>query len=240
MTDQKRKFNPGNKKEVALLIDPDKHTQQSLKNLLNTAVQAGIDYLFVGGSLLAKPIDPVIELCKHETDLPVILFPGNSQQISLEADAILFLSLVSGRNPEYLIGQHVQAAPFLKQTKLEVISTAYMLIDGGNVTSVEYVSNTKPIPSDKIDIAVATALASMYMGMRCIYLEAGSGALKTVPGEMIQAVKTTTDLPLIVGGGIRDAKTAKIVFDAGADVVVLGSVAENHPDVLPEICSMKI
>ncbi len=234
-----QKYFPKDKKQIALLIDPDKQTAASLSSLLTKALKAGIDSIFVGGSLLTEPIEPTVELCKQQTDLPVLLFPGASHQLTPKADAILFLSLVSGRNPEFLIGQQVQAAPFLQKSNLDILPTAYILVDGGKVTSVEYISNTRPIPADKTDIAAATALAAKYMGMQCVYLEAGSGAKYHVPLEMISTVKRNTNMPLIVGGGIRTLDAAKAIFEAGADTIVLGSVAEQNPDTFVQICSLK-
>lgn len=226
------------KKQIALLIDPDKHTEDSLSKLLEIAKQAQVDLIFVGGSLLSKPIAPVITACKEKTQLPTIIFPGNALQVSPEADALLFLTLVSGRNPEFLIGQQIQAAPVIQKYNLTTIPTAYILIDGGNVTSVEYISNTKPIPRSKTDIATATALAAKYMGMQAVYLEAGSGAQNPVPQEITKAVKQTSQLITIVGGGIRNEEAARKAFDAGADIVVIGSVAEENPKALFEICSL--
>lgn len=226
------------KKQIALLIDPDKHTEDSLSKLLDVAKQAQVNLIFVGGSLLSKPIAPVIAACKAKVQLPVIIFPGNALQVSPDADALLFLTLVSGRNPEFLIGQQVQAAPIIQKYNLATIPTAYILIEGGNVTSVEYISNTKPIPRRKTDIAAATALAAKYMGMQVVYLEAGSGARNSVPQEIIKAVKQTSQLITIVGGGIRNKESARNAFDAGADIVVIGSVAEENSAALLEICSL--
>lgn len=223
------------KKQLAVLVDPDKHNYSSLEDLIDQVNIHDIDYLFVGGSLVSTGIKEFIEEIKSRTKVPVIIFPGSVMQISPNADAILFLSLISGRNPEYLIGHHVQAALPLLNQEMEVISTAYILIDGGNVTSVEYMSNTQPIPSDKTDIVVSTAVAGEFLGHKLIYLEAGSGANEPVPGHLIQAVKRHINVPLVVGGGIRDSETLKMAFEAGADIVVIGTAIESSPEILGQI-----
>ncbi|MEN9443181.1 MAG: hypothetical protein RIS47_71 [Bacteroidota bacterium] len=226
-------------KSLALLIDPDKHTTSSLNTLLQEIKDWPIDLIFVGGSILAKPISPVIAQIKSITTKKVVLFPGNTLQIDNQADAILFLSLLSGRNPEFLIGQHVHAAPILYHSEIDIIPTAYILIDGGAVSSVEYISNTKPIPANKPDIAVATALAGKYLGMKTIYLEAGSGAQQSVSPHTVAAVKQHTQLPLIVGGGIRTLQQAEQIYAAGADCIVVGTAAEKSLLQLHEICTAK-
>lgn len=231
-------FSP-TRKQIALLIDPDKQTPQSLNRLLHLANELAIDYLFVGGSLLTEPNDLTVRTCKAISNLPVVLFPGSVHQLHPMADAVLFLSLVSGRNAEFLIGQHVVAAPQLHRSGIQVLATGYLLIDGGGFSSVQYMSNTLPIPAAKTDIAVATALAAKYLGLQYLYLEAGSGALQHVPPEMVQAVKEHTQLPLIVGGGIRSAHTAHLLYQAGADVLVVGTTAEQDPDRLHSLCSVR-
>lgn len=226
-------LKPG--KHILILVDPDKFDkQEAAKNF--EKLNSLIDVVLVGGSLLSETrTDTVIEELREMTSLPVILFPGNAMQVTEKADAILFLQLISGRNPEFLIGQHVHAAPLIARTSLEVIPTSYMLIDGGKRTSVEYISQSMPIPSDKTDIAVATALAGKFIGHKLIYLEAGSGALNAVPAVMVSEVSSKTNLPVIVGGGIRDEKTALELLSAGANAVVIGSLFENNPEAVVRI-----
>ena len=193
----------------------------------------------MGGSLLFNPIEITITALKLGTSLPVFLFPGNAFQLSDRADGILFLSLISGRNPEFLIGSHVLAAPHLHRAGIEVIPTAYMLIENGTSTSVEYMSNTRPIPGDKVDIAVATAMAGEMLGLKSIYLEAGSGAAHPVASKMIKAIRKNISLPLMVGGGIRTPETALEVFEAGADLIVAGNAIEKNPKLIKEFCEAR-
>lgn len=214
-------------KKFALLLDPDEYTAQSLIATLYHANELGVDLIFVGGSLVNERIDSTIELIKKNTDLPIILFPGSLMQLSANADATLLLSLISGRNPEYLIGNHVLAAPYLKKVNMEVIPTGYILVEGGNTTSVEYISNTKPIPATKSGLITATAIAGEMMGNKLIYLEAGSGAKKHVPIEVIQEVSRSISVPLIVGGGLRRASDISQVLHAGADIVVVGNAIQK-------------
>jgi len=222
-------------KRIILLIDPDKFDEEKTQRFFSHHGNL-MDMIFVGGSLLsANRTASVIAVLKKGTQIPVVLFPGNSIQILDNADAILFLSLISGRNAEYLIGQHVQAAPLIYNSGIEVIPTSYMLIDGGRRTSVEYISQSMPVPADKTDIAVATALAGKYLGHKLIYLEAGSGALNAVPADIVKAVSIKTSLPVIVGGGIRDEKTAMDLFGAGANSIVIGSLFETNPDAVLRI-----
>ncbi|MEI6889723.1 MAG: geranylgeranylglyceryl/heptaprenylglyceryl phosphate synthase [Bacteroidales bacterium] len=229
----------GGKKNFAVLVDPDKSTPASLKRLAGLATQAGVDYFFFGGSLLMQG-DGVaqIQLLRDNSDIPVILFPGSSLQIFPNAHGILLLSLISGRNPDLLIGKHVESAALLKASKLEIIPTAYMLIDSGRPTSVSYISNTLPIPSDKPDIAVCTALAGEMLGLKVIYMDAGSGALNPVPDEIIQQVKQQTSVPLIVGGGISTVEKASAALKAGADVIVIGNAIEKNPGLMTDIGSL--
>ncbi|UCG28616.1 MAG: geranylgeranylglyceryl/heptaprenylglyceryl phosphate synthase [Bacteroidales bacterium] len=229
----------GSCKQVALLIDPDKYDDHSLLRILHYANRTHTDFILVGGSLISDPVTPIIDRIKTNTTIPVVLFPGSLLQISDNADAILFLSLVSGRNPDYLIGNHIIAAPLLKKSNLEVISTAYLLIENGISTSVEYMSSTNPIPAEKVDIAVATALAAEMLGFKLIYLEAGSGAQCHVPEAMIREVRKNVGIPVIVGGGIREKEDARKIFRAGADIIVIGNAIEKDPLKLEEIASLR-
>lgn len=222
--------------QLAVLIDPDKQDINSLQKLVELATNSRVNFFFVGGSLLLENrFEETVVFLKNNTQIPVVIFPGNNYQVSAKADAILLLSLISGRNPEYLIGQHVVAAPAIKQAGIEVLPTGYMLIDGGRISTTSYITQTVPIPNDKPDIAVATALAGEQLGMKLIYLEAGSGAENTVSASIIKAVKKNVSLPIIVGGGIRSAAQAEEVCQAGADVIVIGNVLEKDPELLMEI-----
>lgn len=219
-------------KLFALLLDPDKCDSQHLNKLLSIASESGVSMLMVGGSLVNANVDQFISEIKKCTNLPVVLFPGNALQFSAKADAILFLSLISGRNPDFLIGNHVIVSGAIKRSGVEVIPTGYILIDGGVQTSVQYMSSTMPIPSTKTDIAVATALAGEQLGLKLIYLEAGSGAKQPVPVEIIKAVKNEISVPLIVGGGLRTPEQVNAAWNAGADMVVVGNALENDADKL--------
>lgn len=223
-------------KMFAMLIDPDKQPKENqLKELLEMAEKAGVDFIFAGGSLISRPIDESISLLKQYSDLPVVLFPGSLWQISEKADALLFLSLISGRNPDFLIGNQVVAAPILRKTNLEIISTGYVLVDCGSRTSVEYMSNTNPIPYTKNDIAVATALAGEMLGFKAIYMDGGSGAEKPISTEMISAVRKSTKIPLIIGGGICNSEQAQNALNAGADIIVIGNAIEKNPNLLRDL-----
>ncbi|HVN48285.1 MAG TPA: geranylgeranylglyceryl/heptaprenylglyceryl phosphate synthase [Bacteroidota bacterium] len=212
-----------------VLIDPDKIKPQQLPAFVQSATAAGVDAFLIGGSLLfSNEFDATIQLIKMNTTIPVIIFPGNVSQVSQYADAMLFLLLISGRNPENLIGNHVIAAPIIKRMGLETISTGYMLIDGGKTTSVEFMSNTRPIPNNKADIAVAHALAAEMIGIKILYLEAGSGAERSVPEVMIQKISKYCTLPFIVGGGIRTPEEAHQKVEAGASFVVTGTIIEEN------------
>jgi len=215
-----------------ILIDPDKLALDKVPGRIEAGIRAGADAFLVGGSLLhtANFDSYVQELKNNSQGKPVIIFPGDVNQISGNADAILFLSLLSGRNPQHLIGSQVQAAPIIRRLKLETISTAYLLVESGRVTSAEFISGTRPLPRHKIDIAIAHALAAQYLGFEYIYLEAGSGAELPVPLEMIQAVSRVVDIPLIVGGGIRSADEAAERISAGASFIVTGNVLEQQTD----------
>lgn len=215
-----------------VLFDPDKKSIEELVDLAKQCEQAEVDGLLVGGSLLfSNHFDILIQSLKEAVQIPVILFPGSSQQLSKHADALLFMTLLSGRNPQYLIEEQVRAAPIVQALNIETISMAYMLIESGVTTAAEFMSNTRPIPAHKPEITVAHALAAQYMGMKMIYLEAGSGAKESVPDKMIGAVTQHVDLPVIVGGGIKTPEDARKKVAAGASFVVTGNVlekAENH------------
>lgn len=223
-------------KLFALLVDPDRHTDASLADTATLAMQAKVDFLFVGSSLLLdNGTEHCVEVLRSHCSIPLLLFPGNSMQVTPKADALLFLSLISGRNPDLLIGQQVIAAPFIKRSGLQAISTGYLLIDSGKPTAASYMSQTAPIPHDKDDIAAATAIAGELLGMQLIYLDAGSGARYTVSPTMISKVKRAVDLPLIVGGGIRSAEKVSELCAAGADVIVVGNSLEDDPGLLFEL-----
>jgi putative glycerol-1-phosphate prenyltransferase len=224
-------------KLLAVLVDPDKHTADSLRQLTEVIRATPVDFVFVGGSLVAGRPDQVVDILKESLKKPVVLFPGSLLQISPNADAVLLLSLISGRNPEFLIGNHVVAAPFLKNSRLEVIPTGYILIENGFTSSVEYMSNTKPLPARKPDIAVATAMAGEMLGMKLIYLEGGSGANHPIQPELIEQVKKNITIPLIVGGGIRTSEDLQMVAEAGADLIVIGNALENNTDRIYTILS---
>lgn len=224
------------KKNFAVLIDPDKLALQEVGPLVALAEKAGVDYFFIGGSLVVNnELDAMISLIKEQSTIPVILFPGSSRQLSYKADGLLLLSLISGRNSELLIGKHVEIAPYLKISPLEVIATGYILIDGGVPTSVSYMSNTFPIPADKDSIAVCTAMAGELLGLKLLYMDAGSGAQNPISTTMIEAVSMATDIPLIIGGGIRTAEQARANVRAGADVIVVGNALEQQPQLMMAI-----
>jgi phosphoglycerol geranylgeranyltransferase len=223
-------------KKFAVLIDPDKTKSKNLISLIDVAVKAPVDMFFVGGSLLTNDtLDLTIRTIKDHCNIPVVLFPGNTMQINKRADALMLLSLISGRNPEMLIGKHVIAAPYLKSSKLEIIPTGYMLIESGKPTAALYMSNSTPIPSDKEDIAVCTAIAGEMLGLKLIYMDAGSGAILTVNEKMIAKVKKNISIPLIVGGGIRTPEKAHDICCAGADIVVVGNAIEENLNLVENI-----
>ena len=221
-------------KSFAVLIDPDKVDDLGeVAKLVNLCVENKVDYVFIGGSLIVNDnFNHVISTIKSNSSIPVIIFPGNHIQIDPTADAILFLSLISGRNPDMLIGQHVFAAPVIKRSKLEVIPTGYMLINSGNQTSASYMSNTTPIPGNKPTIASSTAMAGEMLGMKMIYLDAGSGSLEPVSQKIISNVKRCIDVPLIVGGGINSLGKANNALEAGADLIVIGNAIEKDQNLL--------
>ena len=229
------RFQDKTRKKLAVLIDPDKPTDAQIISIIDKAKAADVDFFFVGGSLLVTDsLDHCIKLIKEHCDIPVLIFPGNSLQISKYCDGFLLLSLISGRNPEMLIGRHVIAAPYLKLYGNEIIPTGYMLIDSGKATSVTYMSDTTPIPHDKDDIAMCTAIAGEMLGLKLIYLEAGSGALMPVSTSMISKVSQMIKIPLIVGGGIKTPEMAADAVKAGADVIVIGTAFEKEPELLKQ------
>lgn len=226
------------RKSLAVLIDPD-HLEH-LSEVLSGCEDAGVDFIFLGGSLLSKgEVDDAIYRIKEVTKIPVLLFPADELQIHPAADAILLLSLISGRNAELLIGKHVVAAPYLKRSKLEILSTGYMLVDGGKLTTASYISASLPLPADKPEIAACTAMAGEMLGLKLLYLDAGSGALNPVSAAIIKSVKKHTNAPLIVGGGIRNAQAASIAWKAGADIVVVGNAIEQNSELLHELKQTK-
>jgi len=215
-------------------MDPDKYEPDDIKKLKEIKPEHLPDFILVGGSLTSVHPDELIINIKKNLDIPVVLFPGSLLQITSQADIILFLSLISGRNPDLLIGNHVIAAPHLKQMDIEIISTGYILINCGTKTSVEYMSQTNAIPSSKTDIVVATAMAGEMLGLKLIYLEGGSGASHPVPPAIIKAVRDAVSVPIIIGGGLRNPEDIKKAYDAGADMVVLGNGYEEDPCLLEE------
>ncbi|MBO8131480.1 MAG: geranylgeranylglyceryl/heptaprenylglyceryl phosphate synthase [Candidatus Marinimicrobia bacterium] len=215
-----------------ILVDPDTRKDSDLEKFVKLINESDVDAVLVGGSLLFdSDFQECARIVKSASNIPVIIFPGSVKQISGYADAILFISLISGRNPYYLFGEHVIAAPVIKRLGIEAISTGYMLIESGRMTTAEYMSNTKPLPSDKPEIAAAHALAAQYMGMKMIYLEAGSGAENSVPNEMVEIVSRYVEIPVIVGGGIRDPETAKEKVESGASFVVTGNVLNDNSNL---------
>ena len=234
--DHFKEAKASSEKKLAVLIDPDKVRLGKLDQLIDLSIRAKVDVFFIGGSLVVNnQLDACLTSIKERCDIPLVLFPGDSYQLSYKADGILFLSLISGRNAELLIGKHVISAPYLKMSPLEVISTGYMLIDGGVPTTVSYISNTSPIPSDKEDIAVCTAVAGELLGLKAIYMDSGSGARIPVSEEMINSVSSAISIPLIVGGGIRTPELARKNVEAGADVIVVGNAFEDDPSLVMSI-----
>ena len=227
------------KKKLAVLIDPDGIDPENLFSIAEQLQLPGIGYVFIGGSFIQKDrLEKCLKYLKEKTVLPLILFPGHYFQINSLADGILFLSLISGRNPEFLIGQQVIAAPYIRASGLESIATAYLLIDGGKPNTATYMSNTIPVPADKPGIAANTAMAGEMLGLKLCYLDAGSGAKNPVSGEMIKQVRSLISVPLIVGGGVRSAEQVSLHFNAGADIVVVGNVLEENPSLLKEMASV--
>ena len=224
------------KKSFAVLIDPDKVNETDMEQYIMLGVEASVDYFLVGGSLVVSSyLDECVQAIKKNCDIPVILFPGSPSQVSPFADALLYLSLISGRNPELLIGQHVVSAPLVKKSGLEIMSTGYMVVDGGAPTTVSYISNAAPLPADKNEIAMCTAMAGEMLGMKLIYMDAGSGARQAITETMISKVASCISVPLIVGGGITTAEKAYLNCKAGADVIVVGNAIEKDASLIKEI-----
>ncbi len=225
-----------NSKGFALLIDPDKQNSAQLLSIIEKAKKANVDYFFVGGSLLTNDsLDICLSTLKKESSIPVILFPGNAMQVNNKADGILFLSLISGRNADMLIGKQVITAPILKLSPLEILPTGYILIESGKPTTVSYMSNTTPIPYDKNTVAACTALAGEMLGLKIIFMDGGSGAQNPISEEMIKEVRDSIDIPLIVGGGISSGEKAIANCNAGADIIVVGNAIEKDEDLIIEI-----
>ena len=226
------------KKSFAVLIDPDKVDHEKLELLIRLSLKAKVDYFLVGGSLvISSYLDECIQFIKRNCSIPVLLFPGSSSQVSKYADALLYLSLISGRNPELLIGQHVVSAPAIKKSGLEIMSTGYMVIDGGAPTTVSYISNATPLPADKNEIAMCTAMAGEMLGMKLIYMDAGSGAKVPITESMIELVSQNIEVPLIIGGGIKEPEKAYLNCKAGADVIVVGNAIEKDASLIAEMAA---
>lgn len=233
-----RQRKQNGKKSFAVLIDPDKVNDERMEQLINLAVNAKVDYFLVGGSLvISNYLDECVQFIKSNCSIPVLLFPGSSTQVSKYADGLLYLSLISGRNPELLIGQHVVSAPAIKQSGLEIISTGYMVIDGGAPTTVSYISNATPLPADKNEIAMCTAMAGEMLGMKLIYMDAGSGAKTPITESMIELVSKAIEIPLIIGGGITDPEKAYLNCKAGADIIVVGNAIEKDESLIMEMAT---
>jgi len=226
------------KKSFAVLVDPDKVNDSNLEQLVELAVAARVDYFLVGGSLvISNYLDECVQLIKRSCNIPVILFPGSPNQVSKYADALLYLSLISGRNADMLIGQHVISAPLVKQSGLEILSTGYMVVDGGAPTTVSYISNATPLPADKNEIAMCTAMAGEMLGMKLIYMDAGSGAKRAISEDMIAKVASVIEVPLIIGGGIIEPEKAYLNCKAGADMIVVGNAIEKDPNLIKEMAA---
>lgn len=231
-----RSLKAAGRPAFAVLVDPDKIAPSDMPALARLCNDAGVDYLLMGGSLvMIHQMDASIQRFKAESGIPVILFPGSPAQVTPYADALLYLSLISGRNPELLIGQHVVSAPAVRASGLEVMSTGYMVVDGGAATTVSYMSNSAPIPANKPDIALCTAWAGELLGQHLLYMDAGSGARYPVPAEMIEKVSRHTTLPLFVGGGMRTPEAVQAAAGAGATVVVVGNAIEQDPMLIKEL-----
>ncbi|WP_400192713.1 geranylgeranylglyceryl/heptaprenylglyceryl phosphate synthase [Hymenobacter sp. B81] len=220
-------------KALAVLLDPDNLDEAGTRRILELTATHPVDYFFVGGSLVTtRHQAALIRLLKSTSSVPVVLFPSNSLHIDSQADGILLLSLISGRNPDFLIGQHVVAAPLLRESPLEILPTGYMLVDSGRQTTASYMSGTTPLPHDKPAIAACTAMAGEQLGLRLIYLDGGSGALHPISPAMIRAVRQAVEVPIVVGGGLNTVEKAHAALLAGADVIVVGNQIEHDPDFL--------
>lgn len=224
------------KKMIAVLIDPEKCYGRNFAAIVAALKVSEPDYVLIGGSHAVRSLDSMIDILREEINAKLILFPGDASHFTPKADALLFLSLLSGRNPDFLIAHHIKSALTIRESDMEVIPTGYLLIDGGKVSSVEYISNTRPIPRDKNQIALSTAMAGELLGMRLTYLEAGSGALHPVPAEMITYISKKLETPIIVGGGISSIEQLEAAYQAGADMVVVGNFFENNLDRMQEFC----
>lgn len=224
------------RRSFAVLVDPDKTNPPACLQLSRAALENRVDFFLVGGSLLTTTfLNSTVRTLKANSDIPVVLFPGSNLHIDPSADAILLLSLISGRNPDFLIGQHVIAAPVLRKSKLQILPTGYMLIESGKPTTVSYISNTTPIPYDKPEVAACTAMAGEMLGLQLIYLDAGSGAQRPVSPRTIAAVRKSVEVPVIVGGGITTPQAVEDALQAGADVIVIGNGIEKDPNLLVEV-----
>ncbi|HOY33123.1 MAG TPA: geranylgeranylglyceryl/heptaprenylglyceryl phosphate synthase [Bacteroidales bacterium] len=228
------------KKQLSILIDPDKSTAACVKKTAELANEAGVDFFFIGGSLITSDnMSKCILALKEYSGIPVVIFPGSVMQVNGHADAILFLSLISGRNAEMLIGKHVVAAPYIRGASLEVIPTGYMLIESGSPTAASYMSHSLPIPHDKDDIAMCTAMAGEMLGLKMVYLDAGSGAGTHVSTAMTEKVKNAVSVPLVVGGGVDTAEKAKELYKAGADMIVAGNAVEKNQAVIGRLADAR-
>lgn len=223
-------------KGFAVLVDPDSVSLEQIEQVAYQCNDANVDFVFIGGSLMtSNHLNQCIKRFKQSSDIPVSLFPGSPSQVSKEADALLYLSLISGRNPELLIGAHVVSAPVVKESGLEIISTGYIVVDGGAPTTVSYMSHSAPVPHDKNDIALCTAMAGEFQGKNIIYMDAGSGAQNPISESMIKAVADNVSLPLVVGGGILTPEKAYNNCKAGADVIVVGNAIEKDAHLIKEM-----
>ena len=221
-----------------VLIDPDKKNNDNIEEIVEKGNKSNVDAFFVGGSLIMdSKYESRVKSIKKSSDIPIILFPGGVNQINSYFDAMLFMSMISGRNPQYLIGEQVISAPIIKDLGIETISTGYILIDGGVQSMVQVMSDTNPIPMDRIDAIIAHALAAQYLGMKLIYLEAGSGATNSINDDIIKSVSEVINIPLIVGGGLRDPEVVSAKVNSGASIIVTGTIAEEDPSIMREIAS---
>lgn len=237
--EQIKKRSKEGKKSFFLLIDPDKVEENILRKLIQTPSFDKVTFLLIGGSLITgDAFHETVQFLKANTDKPLTIFPGSNLHIDPQADAILLLSLISGRNPDFLIGQHIVAAPILKRSSLEVLPTGYILVEGGKQTTVSYISNTTPIPADKPEVAACTAMAGEMLGLQLIYADAGSGAQNPIPTKMVKQIRKSIDIPLLIGGGIRTTKQAQDALSAGADAIVVGTAIEDDFEKLEELVSV--